>query len=174
MKINGDEITLYILSRMYRKHTFIYTQMFWWTSILYTLPVQERDLVDRCEIVLVCLKPGVFGELQKIRPPTATITSPRTTEAPEALLSSSVIPQNVVPGKNKQDAETDPTIKPVITEGTVSEVGVSTGSTSTETKSDLADIALSSSTMTPCHKPQVRQSEELDPPVPPPTCAPRY
>ena len=101
----GDEIALYILSRMYRKHAFIYTQMFWWTSLLYTLPVQERDLVDRCEIVLVYLKPGVFGELHKIRPPTATITSSHTTETPEALPSSSVIPQNSVPGMNKRCRE---------------------------------------------------------------------
>ena len=31
----GDEIALYILSRMYRKHAFVYTQMFWWTTLLY-------------------------------------------------------------------------------------------------------------------------------------------
>ena len=30
-----DEIALYILSRMYRKHAFVYTQMFWWTTLLY-------------------------------------------------------------------------------------------------------------------------------------------
>ena len=121
-----DEIALYILSRMYRKHTFVYTQMFWWTSLLYTLPVQERDLVDRCEIVLVYLKPGVFGELHKIRLPTATITLPHAMEAPEAPLSSPVIPQNAGPGMNKQDAEKDPTITPVITGGTVDTAGVST------------------------------------------------
>ena len=49
----GDKIALYILSRMYQKRAFVYTQMFWWTSILYTLPIQERELVDQCEIVLV-------------------------------------------------------------------------------------------------------------------------
>ena len=30
----GDEIALYILSRMYHKHVFVYTQMFWWTTLL--------------------------------------------------------------------------------------------------------------------------------------------
>ena len=125
----GDEIALYILSRLYRKHAFVYTQMFWWTSLLYTLPVQEKDLVDRCEIVLVYLKPGVFGELQKIQPPTATNTLPHTSETPDASRSSFVIPQNVVPGTYIQDAETDPKTKPVITEGTGSDVGVSTEST---------------------------------------------
>ena len=62
----GDEIALYILSRMYRKHAFMYTQMFWWTTLLYTWPVQEKEIMDKCEVVLVYMKPGAFGELQKI------------------------------------------------------------------------------------------------------------
>ena len=101
----GDEIALYILSQMYRKHAFIYTQMFWWTSLLYTWPVQEKDLVDRCEIVLVYLKPGVFGELHKICPPTATIATPNALVAP---LSSPVIPQNA--DLNKHETENEPTV----------------------------------------------------------------
>ena len=74
----GDEIALYILSRMYRKHAFMYTQMFWWTTLLYTWPVQEKDIIDKCEVILVYIKPGAFGELQKIRPPTATTTKAET------------------------------------------------------------------------------------------------
>ena len=65
----GDEIALYILSRMYRKHAFLYTQMFWWTTLLNMWPVQEKELMDKCEVVLVYMKLGEFGELQKIRPP---------------------------------------------------------------------------------------------------------
>ena len=161
----SDEIALYILSRMYRKHSFIYTQMFWWTSLLYTLPVQERDLVDRCEIVLVYLKPGVFGELQKIRPPTATVTSPEKTEAPEDLLLSPVIPQNAKPDANKQDVEKDSTTTSVITEGAVNTVDISTGNTMTVSKNNLSDISSSVPTSTPCHKPQANQPRP-DPPVP--------
>ena len=59
----GDEIALYILSRMYRKHVFMYTQMFWWMTLLYTWPVQEKEIMDKCEVVLVYMKPGAFGEL---------------------------------------------------------------------------------------------------------------
>ena len=115
----------------------------------------------------------MFGELQKIRPPTATITLPRTSEAPEALLSSSIIPQNVVPGMYIQDAETDLKTKPVITESNsrTLEISVSTGSASTETKSELAGIASTSSTATPHHASQARQPE-LDPPVPLPPVLP--
>ena len=153
----GDEIALYILSQMYRKHTFVYTQMFWWTSLLYTLPVQERDLVNQCDIVLVYLKPGVFGELHKIRLPTATITSPHAMDTPEAPLSSSVIPQNAGPGMNKQDVEKDPTITPVITGSTVGAASVSTWSAVTATKNNPVDTALSASSSTSCHELQNKQ-----------------
>ena len=167
----GDEIALYILSQMYRKHTFVYSQMFWWTSLLYTLPVQERDLVDWCEIVLVYLKPGVFSELHKIHPPTATITSSHAMETPEALLSSSVIPQNAGPGMNKQDAEKDPAITPIITGDTVGTAGVSTWTAATATKNNPVDTALSASSSTSCHKPQNKQPG-LDLTVPPPPVLP--
>ena len=68
----GDELTLYVLSRMYRRHAYVYTQMFWWTTLLYNLPVTEQELVSQCEIVLVYVKDGIFGELDKIRSPAPT------------------------------------------------------------------------------------------------------
>ena len=88
---SGDEIALYIPSHMYRRHAFVYTHMFWWTTLLYTLPIQEKDLMERCEIVLIFLKPGVFGELHKIHTPTASVTS-GSTMVPTTL--PPVIPQN--------------------------------------------------------------------------------
>ena len=65
----GDELTLYVLARMYRRHAYVYTQMFWWTTLLYTLPITEQELVSQCEIILVYVKDGIFGELDKIRSP---------------------------------------------------------------------------------------------------------
>ena len=72
MHTPGDELTLYVLSRMYRRHAYVYTQMFWWTTLLYNLPVTEQELVSQCEIVLVYVKDGIFGELDKIRSPALT------------------------------------------------------------------------------------------------------
>ena len=68
----SDELTLYVLSRMYRRHAYVYTQMFQWTTLLYNLPVTEQELVSQCEIVLVYVKDGIFGELDKIRSPAPT------------------------------------------------------------------------------------------------------
>ena len=155
----GDEIALYILSRMYRKHTFVYTQMFWWTSILYTLPIQERELVDQCEIVLVFLKPGVFGELHKIRPPMATTTFPQKTEILKSLPSTSVIPQNVKPVMNKHVVKKDPTTTAVTTESTLDMIDVPTKSITVEPKKDLPDEPSPSSTVNQKQDSQPGQSK---------------
>ena len=119
--------------------------------------MQEKDLVDRCEIVLVYLKPGVFGQLHKIRPPTATIATPNALVAP---LSSPVIPQNA--DLNKHEMENEPTVTPVITEGTVCTANVSTGSAPSVNKNNSVDTALP----TPCLKPQNKhQGPDLITPV---------
>ena len=65
----GDELTLYVLARMYHCHAYVFTQMFWWTTLLYTVPVTEKELLNQCNVVLVYMKEGVFGELEMIRSP---------------------------------------------------------------------------------------------------------
>ena len=65
----GDELTFYALSRMYRRHAYVFTQMFWWTTLLYTVPVTEKELLSQCDVILVYMKEGVFGELERIRSP---------------------------------------------------------------------------------------------------------
>ena len=131
----GDEIVLYILSKMYRKHTFIYTQMFWWTTLLYSWPVQEKDLMEKCEIVLVYMNPGVFGELDKICLPTAAIP---TVETPLNSDPPVVIPQNVEKIGEKPMLTTTDTN--VITGDTADITRVSTGSTSDRTETPVPQV----------------------------------
>ena len=127
----SDEIALYILSRMYRKHAFVYTQMFWWTTLLYTWPVQEKELMDKCEVVLVYMKLGVFGELQKIQPPTASSSRVETTLP---AIPPPVIPQNAEE-TTLQTASTSADT-PVIIGGTSGNSPVPTGSTSNNITTD--------------------------------------
>ena len=124
----GDEIALYILSRMYRKHAFVYTQMFWWTTLLYTWPVQEKEIMDKCEVVLVYMKPGTFGELQKIRPLTAASTRVETSLPVKPPL---VIPQNAE--ETAQQTQITLASTPVITGGASGNNPVPTGSTPNST-----------------------------------------
>ena len=62
----GDEVTLYVLVHIYQQHVYIFTQMFWWTMLLYTVPVSGKELMAQCAIVLVYIRDGVFGELEPI------------------------------------------------------------------------------------------------------------
>ena len=133
----GDEIALYILSRMYRKHAFVYTQMFWWTTLLYTWPVQEKEIMDKCEVVLVYMKPGAFGELQKIRPPTATITKVETSLPTDPSI---VIPQNAE--ETTQQTPITSASTPVKTRGAIGDNLVPTGSTPDNTTTDDTPTAL--------------------------------
>ena len=107
------------------KHAFVYTQMFWWTTLLYTWPVQEKELMDKCEVVLVYMKLGVFGELQKI--------CPLTTSSPRVETSLPTVPPLVIPQNAEEitpQIPTMPTSTSVITGGTSSINPVPTGSAS--------------------------------------------
>ena len=79
----GDELTLYILARMYRRHVYVFTQMFWWTTLLYTVPDSEKELMAQCDVVLVYIRDGIFGELEPIRGPVST---PKTGKEPPLKL----------------------------------------------------------------------------------------
>ena len=46
--------------------------MFWWTTLLYTVLVSEKELMAQCDIVLVYIRDGVFGELEPIQGPAPT------------------------------------------------------------------------------------------------------
>ena len=94
-------------------------------------PVQEKELMDKCEVVLVYMKLGAFGELQKIHPPTAF--SPRV-ETTLPAVPPLVIPQNAE--EITPQIPTTPTGTPVITGGTSSINPVPTGSTSDSTTTD--------------------------------------
>ena len=65
----GEELTLYVLAHMYCHHAYMFTQMFWWTTLLYIVPVTEKELLTQCDVVLVYMNDGVFSELEMIRSP---------------------------------------------------------------------------------------------------------
>ena len=68
--------------------------------------------MDKCEVVLVYMKLGAFGELQTIQPPTATSIRVETSLPAEPPL---VIPQNA--GKTAQQTQITLASTPVITGG---------------------------------------------------------
>ena len=63
----GDEITLYTLCKMYHHHCFVFTKAKSWCTIDTETGLDKEELLDKCDIVLMFIKPGVYGEL-KSRP----------------------------------------------------------------------------------------------------------
>ena len=68
----GDDISLYILARMYNKHVFVHDSKYGWSTLPYRVEDNYTDIVSKCDLELVYLKNWVFGEVKKIRAPVAT------------------------------------------------------------------------------------------------------
>ena len=68
----GDDISLYILARMYNKHIFVHDSKYGWSTLPYRVEDNYTDIVSKCDLELVYLKNWVFGEVKKIRAPIAT------------------------------------------------------------------------------------------------------
>ena len=88
-KTPGDEIALFILCKMYRRHVFVYTRKWWWTSLLYTMPSSADELIKKCDKTLVFINPGIFGEIKVIRAPNANPSVPFTTSTTSSESSAS-------------------------------------------------------------------------------------
>ena len=85
----------------------------------------------KCEVVLVYMKLGAFGELHKIRPPTATTTKAET--------SLPAYPPIVIPQNAEERIQQTPITSartPVITGGAIGDDPVPTGSTPDSTTTD--------------------------------------
>ena len=63
----GDEIALHILSRMYMRHSVVVTSMKLWSTIKTEGPLQEDELMAKCDLRFLFIEPGVYGEL-KLKP----------------------------------------------------------------------------------------------------------
>ena len=100
--MHGDDIALYILSRMYNKHVFIHNSKYGWCTMPYRTEDNHQDVVDKCDLELVFLKCWAFGEVKKIRGPTRTsltnIEDKDSTPVSKAVIPSSVASPTVIPG----------------------------------------------------------------------------
>ena len=65
----GDELCLYLLCRMYRRHTLVHLIHHWWCTIQHILPGDLNEILDQCHLELVFVREWVFGEVKQIRKP---------------------------------------------------------------------------------------------------------
>ena len=74
-----DELMIYALSQTYNRHTLIMLQNHYWTTLETAEPLSEGELFEACQVHLVYLSNGVFGEL-KPKPFASTAPHPITLE----------------------------------------------------------------------------------------------
>ena len=102
---HGDDIALYILSRMFNKHVFVHNSMYGWSTLPYRLEDNYEDVVKKCDLELVFLKCWAFGEVKKIRAPTTTrnpTEEQKVADAAAVVIPGSVMGSNVITGNVKQ------------------------------------------------------------------------
>ena len=91
----GDELCLYLLCRMYRKHALVHLKHHWLSTIQHTLPGDLDDILSKCYMEFVFVREWVFGEVKVIRKPiSACAASPK----PLGIMDS-VITENVIASK---------------------------------------------------------------------------
>ena len=66
---HGDDITLYLLCRMYDKHVYIHTARYGWSTLPMKVNEDLNALLPKCDMELVLLDQWSFGEVHKIRKP---------------------------------------------------------------------------------------------------------
>ena len=95
---HGDDIALYILSRMFNKHVFVHNSKYGWCTMPYRTEDSHQDIVAKCDLELVFLKCWAFGEVKKIRGPVRTIPTNVEESDSKADKSSGVVSPKVIPG----------------------------------------------------------------------------
>ena len=102
---HGDDIALYILSRMFNKHIFVHNSKYGWCTMPYRTEDSHQDIVAKCDLELVFLKCWAFGEVKKIRGPVRTmpinVEESDSTRSSKADKSSGVVSSKVIPGSTE-------------------------------------------------------------------------
>ena len=73
----GDELAVYVLSRMYGKHSVIYTKTKTWSTVGTSQPISEKELYKLCELKFVSMGRGQLIEL--VRKPSSLMPIVSTT-----------------------------------------------------------------------------------------------
>ena len=59
----SDEIAIFVLSKMYQRHTVVVTSAKLWSTVELDALITEEQLMDMCDLQLLYIEPGVFREL---------------------------------------------------------------------------------------------------------------
>ena len=65
-----DDLCLYLLARMYNKHVYVHTKLFYWCTAIHKIQHEiDLELINDCSIELVFVHTWVFGEVKRVHIP---------------------------------------------------------------------------------------------------------
>ena len=68
--VPGDELAIFCLSKMYLRHVIVYTKHYYWTTVAHDWADTEETVSKKCELELIYMGPGRFGEMIPASNPT--------------------------------------------------------------------------------------------------------
>ena len=95
----GDKIAIYCLSNMYLRHVFVKTSKLFWTTVSHTWNDNEASLRPKCELILMYLGHGRYGEYISVVAPENEIL---TLEDLSTNRPTSPTPQPAIHENNKK------------------------------------------------------------------------
>ena len=107
--VPGDELAIYCLSKMYLRHIIVYTKKYYWTTVAHDWADTEEIVARKCELELIYMGPGRFGELIPILNPAPTAPLPagiRTSNRTKNRLNYAAL--NTGTEENKKEKKTPP------------------------------------------------------------------
>ena len=93
----GDEIAIYCLSNMYLRHVYVKTMKAFWMTVLHKRGDDIKTVRSKCELVLIYLGHGCYGEYISIVNPEQeilTLDNPSTNTGNSAEKLSTNLPKN--------------------------------------------------------------------------------
>ena len=107
--VPGDELAIYCLSKMYLRHVVVYTKKYYWTTVAHDWADTEEIVGRKCELELIYMGPGRFGELIPIVTPTpANLPPPGSRSSNRTKTRINYAAMNTGTEENKKERKTPP------------------------------------------------------------------
>ena len=97
----ADELAIFALSRLYRRHSVVYTKDKTWSTIGTSTPMNEKDVYQQCDLKFILMGKGHYVQL--IRKPL--VSMPVVPLQPMESVYESGYYEDVTPAENITDTK---------------------------------------------------------------------
>ena len=102
----GDELAIFALSKLYRRHSVVYTKDKTWSTIGTSTPMSEKDVYQQCDLKFILMGKGHFVQLIK----KPSVSMPVLPLQPMENVYESGYYEDVTPMDKSMDKNITPTI----------------------------------------------------------------